>query len=432
MEGYSKVDEIMEKSDDLTEVMAKVPHWIVRAGMTYVFFVIVSLLAISWFIRYPDVLSSEVVLTSSNPPARIVAKASGKLNNISYKENDSVAIGALLGIIENPATNTDVLSLLKLLKSTPYSDLIKNQHLHLPDNSNLGELQQAYAAFYRAYNELKLFNQLDPVSKEIVSTRQEVNEHMNLLDKQGKEKEFYKSELVLVEKDYDRNVGLFKNKVIADKQLEDNERELLQAKRSFEQLESSIAATKIKVSQLHKTLALLEIQIQEKRNQYELSVTESYKNLEGALSNWEQKYMLKSPIEGKITYLKFWSPNQYVNTGDEVMVIVPSTNEAVIGKIAMPIQNSGKVKVGQRVNIYLKNYPYQEFGTIRGQVRSMSLVPKDNVYVIEITLPDGLQTSYHKRLDFKQEMQGNAEIITEELRLLERIFYQFRALGKNI
>ncbi|QMU28195.1 HlyD family secretion protein [Adhaeribacter radiodurans] len=432
MDRYSKVEDILDRSDDITEVMTQIPHWIVRGGMTYLFFCIVSLLGIGWFIRYPDVINSKLILTSSNPPARIVAQANGKLQHIFFKENDQVETGALLGVIENPANSSEVLDLLNSLRSTHFSTLLTKQTLNLPDESNLGELQKEYAAFNRAYQELKLFNQIDPVAKEISATRQELKEHINLLEKQAKEKEFYKTEVNLVKKDYDRNAFLYKNKVIADKQIEDNERELLGVKRSFEQLESNIASTKIKLVQLQKALVLLVIQNQEKRNQYELSFTESYKNLLSALSNWEQKYLLKSPISGKVTYLKYWSNNQYVTTGDEVMVIVPHTAQTIIGKIALPIQNSGKVKVGQKVNIYLKNYPYQEFGTILGLVKSISLVPKDNLYVIEIILPSGLKTSYHKKLDFKQEMQGSAEIITEELRLLERIFYQFRVLRQNI
>ncbi|MDQ3291975.1 MAG: hypothetical protein M3Q05_11870, partial [Bacteroidota bacterium] len=226
MEGYSKVDDILDRSDDLTEVMAQIPNWIVRSGMTYLFITLVAILTVSWFIRYPDVLTSDVVLTSPNPPARIIAQSSGKLHQIFFKENDYVQKGALLGIIENSANSSDVLGLLSLLNSTPYSDLINNQNLDLFDNNNLGEVQMEYANFYRAYNDLKLFKQLNPVARELTSTRQEFKEHHNLLNKQLKEKEFYKTEIGLVQKDYDRNVFLYKNKVIADKQLEDNEREL--------------------------------------------------------------------------------------------------------------------------------------------------------------------------------------------------------------
>lgn len=40
-------------------------------------------------------------------------------------------------------------------------------------------------------------------------------------------------------------------------------------------------------------------------------------------------------------------------------------------------------------------------------------------------------TSYQKQNPFQQEMRGSAEIITEDLRLIERIFYQFREIFKS-
>ncbi len=89
------------------------------------------------------------------------------------------------------------------------------------------------------------------------------------------------------------------------------------------------------------------------------------------------------------------------------------------------------MEIGQRVNLRFDNYPSYEYGMVRGTVQSISLVPRDNLYTIQIALSHGLVTSYRKELPFRQEMQGTAEIITRDLRLLERIFYQFRNLLDN-
>ncbi|CEN44722.1 hypothetical protein CCAND38_330005 [Capnocytophaga canis] len=45
-----------------------------------------------------------------------------------------------------------------------------------------------------------------------------------------------------------------------------------------------------------------------------------------------------------------------------------------------------------------------------------------------ITLPKGLKTSYGKDIIFNKEMTGRADIITEDMRLIERFFYQIRKL----
>jgi HlyD family secretion protein len=84
------------------------------------------------------------------------------------------------------------------------------------------------------------------------------------------------------------------------------------------------------------------------------------------------------------------------------------------------------------VNIKLSGYPYLEYGIVRGIVKSKSLVPSGDAYVIDIALPNGLTTLYGKPLDFTQNMQGTAEIITEDIRLLQKIVNPFRyMISKN-
>ena len=90
-------------------------------------------------------------------------------------------------------------------------------------------------------------------------------------------------------------------------------------------------------------------------------------------------------------------------------------------------QNLGKVKIGQTVNIKLQNYSEYEFGVLKGIINNISEISnKDGFYTIDVSLPDKLITSYNKKIVFRQEMRGAAEIITEDLRLIERFFYQLK------
>lgn len=109
------------------------------------------------------------------------------------------------------------------------------------------------------------------------------------------------------------------------------------------------------------------------------------------------------------------------------MSVVPEEEQAVVGQLKVPVRNFGKVAVGQRVHIYLDNFPHQEYGALRGTVRSLSALPKQGYYRVSVAFPDGLTTQYGKQIPFTQQLSGRAEIITEELRLLERLFYRLRA-----
>lgn len=112
--------------------------------------------------------------------------------------------------------------------------------------------------------------------------------------------------------------------------------------------------------------------------------------------------------------------------------MIPSSNNHLIGKALLPAERSGKVKVGQKVNIRFSNYPDNEFGLVKGKVRNISLiaikVETKNHYVVEIDLPDGLTTTYGKELPFISEMEGQADIITDDMSLLERILFPIKKI----
>ncbi|MBG0861050.1 MAG: HlyD family efflux transporter periplasmic adaptor subunit, partial [Bacteroidales bacterium] len=167
------------------------------------------------------------------------------------------------------------------------------------------------------------------------------------------------------------------------------------------------------------------LRVQE-REKYSSVLNESFHNLKAQIQIWETTYLLKSPFDGIVTFTRFWSENQSVVKDEPVLSIVPVETGDFIGRINLRMQRSGKVDTGQVVNIKLSGYPYLEFGMVRGIVKSISLVPTADSYIIEIYFPEGLTTLYGKKLDFTQNMQGTAEIITENLRLLQKIIDPFR------
>lgn len=94
----------------------------------------------------------------------------------------------------------------------------------------------------------------------------------------------------------------------------------------------------------------------------------------------------------------------------------------------MPAFGSGKVMVGQQVNIKLDNYPYYDYGMIEGKVLRKSIIPTKDSYVLLVELSDDLVSSNKTNIKFDREMKGNAEIITAKARLMNRIFNKFRSL----
>lgn len=153
--------------------------------------------------------------------------------------------------------------------------------------------------------------------------------------------------------------------------------------------------------------------------------------LMAAIHAWEMSYCLMAPSDGRVQLLVQEAPNLYLSAGNIFARIVPAEGETWIGRALLPLQRSGKVKTGQRVIVRFANFPDQEFGVVKGRLSSISLVPTEDNYMVEIAFPDGLTTNYGKDLPVSYEMKATAEIVTDDIRLIERFFQPLKKILKE-
>lgn len=179
---------------------------------------------------------------------------------------------------------------------------------------------------------------------------------------------------------------------------------------------------------MNRTLSGTSISKQQTETEQIKSLLQAYDELKRSLTQWDQTYLLRSSINGTVSFQNFWGENQFIKPGEVIFTILPK-QEDLLGRLVVPAQNSGKIKPDQKVIIKLDNYPYQQFGVVEGKVKNISLSPDaDGNYFVEISLPHDLKTSHNQEIEFNKEMRGTAEIVTENLRLIERFFYQFRKI----
>ncbi len=236
------------------------------------------------------------------------------------------------------------------------------------------------------------------------------------------------TDLRLAKKDYERYQKLFTSQTIADAELEKSQSRYLNKKYAYESILTSLANINIQISQLRNTALDLQLMNQQQYDKLTTSMKAAHENLSAQIDIWEQKYILKTPIDGKCIFTKYWSNNQNINSGDIIMTITPSATNNIIGKLMLPVVGAGKVKKGQKVNIRLLNYPYMEFGMLEGVVQSISSIPNEDFYYVEVSFNKGMRTSYGIDIEFSQKMKGTAEIVTDNKRLLFRLVQPIKYL----
>jgi len=421
------------RSSEVQEILGGVPSRIVRYGM-YIFLLVLALIIAGSFIfRYPDIITSKIVVTTENPPVTIKARYTGKIEKLFVTDNQKVKAGQVLALIQNYSNYEDVLKLKTIIDSVqPEFDTLGLAPVGIFDkNLQLGTIQEFYSQFLTRYNELLVFVQQQyylQMNKSLKAQLEMANIQYNRLWEQ---KNAVEKEYQIKLRNYERQQKLIAKGTISSLEFEKVESEMLGKKSERDGLRSQLAQKKVDMSNLEQGIIQNKKTYFDQKSKYWSEMIQAFNNLKSEVSNWELTYLMRSPINGTITFTKFYSENQNVVEGDKVFNVVPEDLGELVGKVELDVRGSGKVKPEQDVNVKFDNYPYMEYGLVRGKVKNVSLVPEDNYYMVEVTFPNGLVTNYNRPLDLQNNLMGQAEIITENLKLIQRIFNPLKSLWKE-
>ncbi len=413
-------------SEPVSEIMGHPPGQILRWGSTIIFAVCLLLIFLAWLVRYPDIVPAQVEITTVNPPVTLLSKITGRIKNLYVKDKDTIPSGKLLAVMETAASIGEVNLLKQLIDTIKSPDKLVISKF--PDFTELGELQPYWGTFMKSLSDYYNYNLNDFYGSKIPSLTEEIDNILVYIGRVKVKEKLYSENQMLEESKFRRDSMLHISGVFSESELEKSRQALLKQNIELQQVKLDHSAKSIELAEKRQLLQDYKItRIQEKEKYYSV-LNESFMNLKAQIKIWENNYLLISHVTGIVTFTKFWSENQTVNKDEPVLSIVPFDAGDYVGRINLKMQRSGKVKVGQEVNIKLSGFPYLQYGMVRGIVNSKSLVPSGDAYIIELRLPSGLTTLYGNKLEFTQNMQGTAEIITEDLRLLQKIFYPMRYL----
>jgi len=413
-------------SDPVREIMGHPPRKIIRWGSSVLFSVFVLFILISWFIRYPDTVPATVEITTRNPPVTMVSKITGRIIELYVTNKEKVTPGRLLVVMETSASIGEIETLNNIIDTLNSPGNVDPESM--PVLSGLAEVQEFYGTFIKNLNDYHNVIRNDFYGNKMNSTQQEINALQEYIKRLDYKEKLYVENQKLETNQFKRDSVLFVGKLTSESELEKSRQRLIGNKIELQQVRLDQSAKEIEIAQKKQQLQDYRIQRDQENEKYFTVMNESLMNLKAQLKLWEHKYLLKSPVGGTVSFTKFWSVNQTVSVDEPVLYIVPDEPGEYVGRINLKMQRSGKVKTGKVVNLKLSGYPYLEYGMVKGVVRAMALVPTGDSYIIEVDLPDGLTTFYGNNLPFQQYMQGTAEIITEDLRLLQRIVNPFRYL----
>jgi multidrug resistance efflux pump len=413
----------IELSDEMLDILGETPSCVVRSGVGVFSGIIFLFFIATWMIKYPEVLKGNAIVTSKVPIIKVVSPTAGRMTRLLIKDETFVKKGDILAETENTTKLENIPTMQKLIRDSKVFLNNTNAKINFPGTNFIwGDLQEDFNIIRQSYLDYKRLQSDDYQIVQEKNMKEQAESLRQLAELNERQEEYLNSE-----ERYNTDEKLFKEGVTSNNDFIKSKNKRLERRREREDFQKELIDNKLKISKLERSLKDFDYLHLEKKRLSLDKIERSLYNIENSLSNWKQNYLITAPSEGKLIFLKSLTENQFIKSTDTLFAVVPIQNQ-YIATVDIPVKGMGKARIGQKVIIKLDDYPFQEFGMLEGQVTSMAPSINVRTYRVMVSLPNGLKSTYNQNFVIKTEMAGTAEIVTADLRLIERAFYGLRKL----
>lgn len=422
-------EELYKHNDNINYLLKRRLSFMLRYGMSFLFFLGVLVLLGLYFVKAPDTLEGKFVLSSSNPPKSLLAKVNGRIIKKNVSDLSKVNAGDVLLILESVADANGIFALedsLQFVQTLIDSNCLDSlRYIETYNQPYLGEIQQTYEQFKKSNNELYLaltsgqyLQEKSIINNRLYHLQQTRN---NLLN----QKYIYEREYALANESWQADSTLNQQRSITKTELRNTESAKLQRKLSVSNFQQNLINNENAINDIEQQLLVLEKNIAQQKGAF----LQSYALLKTSLLDWKSKYLLVAPFSGTISLHKNIYEGLNLMAGEPILYLIPS-NSAWLCEILIAQQNFGKINIGQRSVLKFDSYNFEEFGITEGIVQSVSATPQEvkttegsqNLYLVQVAIDSSLQTSYHKTIQARFGLTGTANIILDDKNLLEKLF----------
>jgi multidrug efflux pump subunit AcrA (membrane-fusion protein) len=416
---------------EIDAIISKRLPLVVRWGTVFFLFVLLGIAGICWLIKYPDIITANARLTGINTPKEIITRTDGRLQKIWVVEGAEVQKGQWVGSMESVADANTVLqtsqqldTIATLIANNRTDEILRYFPALRPtfsadgQDGALGELQPAYQAFVQAFIAFKDFLSNGYFLRKKKMLQQDMQNLQQMQAALNTQKTLIGQDVDISTETFKANEQLYNQKVIAPFEYRGELSKLIGKQLTLPQAATAIIGNQSQQNEKRKEIAELENQIQVQKNTF----IQALHTLQSQAQAWEYKYLLKAPVAGKLSFAGFYQENQEIKAGQALFYVQPE-NSTYFVEMLVPQYNFGKVQPGQQVLLKLAAYPYEQYGQLTGKIEYISNSPTDSGYLAKVALPDGLVTNFKKPLLFHHGLQAQADIVTQDMRLLQRFYY---------
>lgn len=419
-------DNLDIRAPEVKKIIGFSPSWLVQWGSTFLFLFIIILLAIGFIIKYPDTISGNAVITTTVPPYTVKSKINGIVSNILVSEKDMVSPNQEIAIINNTLDH-DAITFLSNLIEKDVDNLAPKDFI---SEYTFGFLQKDFNDFQELIT-LSVNNpEIKIITQRIANERRQISTYSEMLKLQREQEIILQDEVSNGAERLEMTTTLYKSGTISRAEYLNEKEKYNQKRLNLNNLGISNLQLEITLNEKRTQLSNYQNELSKTNNRFYQDYQRITNNIASYINEWKFSYEIKSPISGSIYFPDTLFTGMDLIAGQDIFTVVPNNLEYVARGYFAP-SGFGKVKVGQQVRIRLSNYPEYEFGIIYGQIISINPVLQEGKYLVDIILPDSLVTNYNVKIPYNPNMTGKVEVITEDLRLIDRVFHSLRKVLKH-
>lgn len=425
-------------SEEVQEIMGKAPSQIIRWGITILFILLLFLVWSCYIIQYPQIVSAPITITPIPPPITLTVQCDGVLDTIYVHNKSSMQTGDPIAALLTPTDYQDLQNIEALLIATNAPEDLADADW-TQQSYSLGDLQYAWMQFATVCQNFKHYLSTDPLHTEqtLLQTKLEIEQRyysqLNIQSRQLHSNLDSACDILTQDSILCLQSHLPQREYDATKQL------IFSIQSDTYELDAKLTSTQLSILATKQQLADLARQRNKEIAQYKQDIEQMRQQLLSDIHYWKAQHVITTPINGTVIFQRPWSKDQQVTAGTPFANIISTTDNEIIGLMRVNTTDIGKILTGQTVNIKLHSFPYTEYGILKGQVRSISAMPQQTIteqgirsaYIVEIIFPAGMTTTYGKQLPAMPQMEGTGEIITQNIRLLDRLTQPIRFLFRN-
>lgn len=390
--------------------------------------VLMVFFAISFFLKVPNTIDGEGILIN-NDVIDYVSPKEGILKFIQ-PDNMNVTKDQILWLFETSAQVEQVDSLcaklhkVKTMNFEDFSDLFNG--LSTIHTNKLGEIGLPYIEFYiqlktfiQQHSGNPSFLELNMVENKIKTVDQTILQDQDILTNT-------EEKLQVTTKAKQQDSILFDERLITAEQWQSSKMNFLQAHNDYNEILKSMELQKTSRANLIVEREKLQMNIGVNDNNLFDTTVEKYVQLIDFIEKWQRENVIRAPFAGTIKYYKFWNKSDFVQKNESLFVFTAKEKTREI-EVKINIEGAGKIKLGQKCLIELKEYPSKDYGRLHGRVKDIiSLKHQEqnknySTYIKIQIIDDGL-TNYGHLISTSYSMPVYAQIILDNERLFDKIF----------